>query len=294
DNPEDINRLYVRSERGEMISLDNLVTLTPTTGAQVINHYNGLRAIEVNGGAAAGTSSGRAIAAMGEVSAAVLPPGVGYEWSGTSLEEVQSGGQAPVIFTLGLFLVFLVLAALYESFADPLIIMLAVPLAILGALVAQSIRGLPNDVYCQIGLVMLIGLASKNSILIVEFANQLLEEGYTVVNAAVEASKQRLRPIMMTAISTLSSIFPLVVATGAGAGTRQSLGTAVFGGMLVATVLSLFVVPVIYIIIKSLVRKIMSGGQPLHAPIPLPNLESSDSDRNSDREGEAIAPPSIR
>ncbi|MGK7890855.1 MAG: efflux RND transporter permease subunit [Leptolyngbyaceae cyanobacterium] len=285
DNPDDINRLYVRSQLGEMISLGNLVRLTPTTSAQTINHYNGLRSIEINGSAAPGASSGKAIAAMQDVSAAVLPPGVGYEWSGTSLEEIQSGGQAPIIFSLGLILVFLVLAALYESFTDPLIIMLVVPLAILGALLAQSMRGLPNDVYCQIGLVMLIGLASKNSILIVEFANQLLEEGYPIVKAALEAAKQRLRPIMMTAISTLSSIFPLVVATGAGSGSRQSLGTAVFGGMLVATVLSLFVVPVIYIIIKSIVRGIMGGGKPPHASLSLPKLESGDVGKE-----EAIAP----
>ena len=265
DNPEDINRLYVRSQLGQMIPLGNLVKLTPTVGAQTINHYNGLRSIEINGGPAPGASSGKAIAAMEEISEATLPPGVGFEWAGTSLEEVESGGQAPIIFTLGLILVFLVLAALYESFADPLIIMLVVPLAIMGALVAQMMRGLPNDVYCQIGLVMLIGLASKNAILIVEFANQLREEGYPIVQSALEAAKQRLRPILMTAISTLSSIFPLVIATGAGAGSRQSLGTAVFGGMLVATVLSLFVVPVIYIIIKSLVGMMRPGKKPPHS-----------------------------
>ncbi|MEM9213622.1 MAG: efflux RND transporter permease subunit [Cyanobacteria bacterium P01_F01_bin.150] len=272
DNPGDIDLLHVRSQRGEMIALGNLVKLTETTGAQTINHYNGLRSIQVNGGPAPGSSSGRAIAAMEEVSAAVLSPGLGYEWAGTSLEEVESGGQAPIIFTLGLVLVFLVLAALYESFADPLIIMLVVPLAIMGALVAQSLRGLPNDVYCQIGLVMLIGLASKNAILIVEFANQLREEGYSIVKSALEASKQRLRPILMTAISTLSSIFPLVIATGAGSGSRQSLGTAVFGGMLVATILSLFVVPVIYIIIKSLVDRMT----PERRSLPHLSLESQD------------------
>ncbi|NET09392.1 MAG: efflux RND transporter permease subunit [Merismopedia sp. SIO2A8] len=273
DNPEDINRLYVRSQLGEMISLGNLVTLTPTTGAQIINHYNGARSIEITGQAAPGASSGRAIATMDQVSAATLPPGVGYEWAGLSLEEVESGGQAPIIFTLGLILVFLVLAALYESFADPLIIMLVVPLAIMGALIAQDLRGLPNDVYCQIGLVMLIGLASKNSILIVEFANQLRAEGYPIVQAALEAAKQRLRPILMTAISTLSSIFPLVVATGAGSGSRQSLGTAVFGGMLTATVLSLFVVPVMYIVLKSLVHQI-TGGRPSSANLPSPQWVS--------------------
>ncbi|MFP4120700.1 MAG: efflux RND transporter permease subunit [Coleofasciculus sp.] len=250
-NPEDINQLYVRSARDEMIPLGNLVTVTPTTGAQTINHYNLFRSIEINGSAAPGVSSGDAIQAMEEVAAEVLPPGLGYEWSGLSLEEIQSGGQATIIFGFGLVFVFLVLAAQYESYIDPIIILLAVPLAILGALMAQSLRGLPNDVYCQIGLVMLIGLASKNSILIVEFANQLREQGLTLRKAAIEAAQQRLRPILMTAISTLFGIFPLVIATGAGSGSRQSLGTAVFGGMFVATFLSLFVVPILYIVIKS-------------------------------------------
>ncbi|MEQ9553250.1 MAG: efflux RND transporter permease subunit [Coleofasciculus sp. G3-WIS-01] len=250
-NPEDINQLYVRSERDEMIPLGNLVTVTPTTGAQTINHYNLFRSIEINGSAAPGVSSGDAIQAMEQVAAQVLPPGLGYEWSGLSLEEIQSGGQATIIFGFGLVFVFLVLAAQYESYIDPIIILLAVPLAILGALMAQSLRGLPNDVYCQIGLVMLIGLASKNSILIVEFANQLREQGMTLRKAAIEAAQQRLRPILMTAISTLFGIFPLVIATGAGSGSRQSLGTAVFGGMFVATFLSLFVVPILYIVIKS-------------------------------------------
>lgn len=249
-NPEDINQLYVRSDRDQMIPLSNLVKITSTTGAQTINHYNLFRSIEINGSAAPGESSGEAIRAMEQVASQVLPPSLGYEWSGTSLEEIESGGQAPIIFGLGLVLVFLVLAAQYESYVDPTIIMFSVPLAILGAMVAQSLRGLPNDVYSQIGLVMLIGLASKNSILIVEFANQLRAEGLPLVKATLEASQQRLRPILMTAISTLSSIFPLVIATGAGSGSRQSLGTAVFGGMLVATFLSLFVVPILYIVIK--------------------------------------------
>lgn len=258
-NPENISQLYVRSNTGQMVQLSNLVTITPITGAQTINHYNLFRSIEINGGAAPGASSGQAIQAMQQVSAEVLPPGMGYEWSGTSLEELESGGQAPIIFGLGLVFVFLVLAAQYESYVDPTIIMLSVPLAILGALVAQSLRGLPNDVYCQIGLVMLIGLASKNAILIVEFANQLREQGLPITRAALEASKQRLRPILMTAISTLVGIFPLVVAVGAGSGSRRSLGTAVFGGMLVATFLSLFVVPILYIVIKTLIDRFSNG-----------------------------------
>ncbi|MEA5507054.1 efflux RND transporter permease subunit [Halotia wernerae UHCC 0503] len=250
-NPKDIGQLYVRSQKNEMISLSNLVKVTSVVGAQTINHYNLFRSIEINGSAAPGSSSGDAIQAMEQVAQAVLPPGFGYEWSGTALEEIDSGGLAPMIFGLGILFVFLVLAAQYENYIDPLIILLAVPLAIFGALIAQSLRGFPNDVYCQIGLVMLIGLASKNAILIVEFANQLREQGLSITKAAIEASQERLRPILMTAFSTLLGIFPLAIATGAGAGSRQSLGTTVFGGMLIATFLSLFVVPILYIVIKS-------------------------------------------
>ncbi|MEM8613799.1 MAG: efflux RND transporter permease subunit [Cyanobacteria bacterium P01_H01_bin.105] len=251
-SPDDINKLYVRSNNDAMIPMGNLVNLTETTGAQTINHYNLFRSIEINGQAAPGVSSGAAIDTMEEVAGQVLPASLGYEWTGSALEEIEGGSQAPIIFGLGIIFVFLVLAAQYESYVDPVIILFAVPLAVFGALLAQSMRGLPNDVYCQIGLVMLIGLASKNSILIVEFANQLRDQGLPIIKAALEAAQSRMRPILMTAISTLSSIFPLVVATGAGAGSRQSLGTAVFGGMFVATFLSLFVVPILYIVIKTL------------------------------------------
>jgi hydrophobic/amphiphilic exporter-1 (mainly G- bacteria), HAE1 family len=264
--PEDIGRLYVRSATDEMIPMSSLVRLTPRTGAQTINHYNLFRSIEINGSPAPGSSSGDAIQAMNTLSDETLSPGLDHEWSGTSLEEIESGGQAPIIFGLGLVFVFLVLAAQYENYVYPFIIMLAVPLAILGALAAQSLRGLQNDVYCQVGLVMLIGLASKNSILIVEFANQLRETGMSISKAAVEASQQRLRPILMTAFSTLVGIFPLTIATGAGAGSRQSLGTAVFGGMFVATFLSLFMVPILYIVIISLTEK-MGKRSPYHAEL---------------------------
>ncbi|MEM1255424.1 MAG: efflux RND transporter permease subunit [Cyanobacteria bacterium P01_H01_bin.21] len=266
-NPNDIGNLYVRSESGEMIPLDTLVTISPTTGPQTINHYNLFRSIEINGSPASGYSSGQAIAAMERIASEVLPTSMDFEWSGISLEELESGGQAPIIFGLGIIFVFLVLAAQYENFIDPVIILLAVPLAMLGALLAVSIRGLPNDVYCQVGLVMLIGLASKNAILIVEFANQLRDEGLSIVRAAVEAAQQRLRPIIMTAISTLLGIFPLVIATGAGSASRQSLGTAVFGGMIVSTVLSLFVVPVLYIVIVSFFCRFKDNCRDL-SPIP--------------------------
>ena len=256
-NPEDIGKLYVRSQNNQMIPISNLVTVTSTTGAQTINHYNLYRSIEINGQTAPGYSSGQALDAMEEVAKQTLPRTFGYEWAGISAEEKESGGQAPLIFGLGLVFVFLVLAAQYENYIDPLIIMLSVPLAILGALSAQYLRGLENDVFCQVGLVMLIGLASKNAILIVEFANQLREEGLSISKAAVRAAQERLRPILMTALSTLLGIFPLLIAKGAGAGSRQSLGTAVFGGMFVATFLSLFVVPVLYIVIVSLREQLL-------------------------------------
>ncbi|TAE60686.1 MAG: efflux RND transporter permease subunit [Nostocales cyanobacterium] len=259
-NPNDIKSLYVRAANDQMISLGSLVKLTSTTGPQTINHYNLFRSIEINGSPAPGFSSGQATAAMEQLAKEILPTGMGYEWSGIVAEEKESGGQAPLIFGLGLVFVFLVLAAQYENYVDPFIIMLSVPLAIMGALASQSLRGLNNDVFCQVGLVMLIGLASKNAILIVEFANQLREQGLPITKAAVEAAQGRLRPILMTAISTLLGIFPLAIATGAGAGSRQSLGTAVFGGMFVATFLSLFIVPILYIV----VNKIRQGLQPVN------------------------------
>ncbi|KAB8332226.1 efflux RND transporter permease subunit [Scytonema tolypothrichoides VB-61278] len=252
-NPQDINRLYVRSQNNQasnqMIPLSNLVKIIPTTGAQTINHYNLFRSIEINGSAPPGTSSGQAIQAMEQVAKQVLPAGYGYEWSGISAEEQQSGGQAPLIFALGLVFVFLVLAAQYENYVDPFIIMLSVPLAILGALSGQSLRGLANDVYCQVGLVMLIGLASKNAILIVEFANQLREQGRSITKAAIEASEQRLRPILMTTFAFILGVWPLLFPEGAGAASRKSLGTAIVGGTLVSTLLSLFIVPILYIVI---------------------------------------------
>ena len=258
NSPEDINQLYVRSNSNQMIPLSNLVTVTSKVSAQTINHYNLFRAIAVNGSAAPGVSSGQAIEKMENLAKKILPLGFGYEWSGVSLEELESGGLAPIIFSLGLLFVFLVLAAQYENYVDPFIIMLAVPLAILGALAAQFLRGFANDIYCQIGLVMLIGLASKNSILIVEFANQLREQGLSITKAAIAAAQGRLRPILMTSFATLLGNIPLLIATGAGSSSRQSLGTAVFGGMLVATFLSLFVVPVLYIVVKSLTAKYLS------------------------------------
>lgn len=266
DNPADIGTLQVRSGHGQMIPLSNLVTMTPTIGAQVINHFNLFPSIEISGIPAPGYSSGQAIKAMERVAAELLPQDMGFEWSGISLEELSSGGQAPLIFGLGLVFVFLVLAAQYESYIDPIIILIAVPLAILGALVAQNLRGFANDVYCQIALVMLIGMASKNSILIVEFANQLREKGRSITQAAIEAAESRLRPILMTSFAFIFGLLPMVMATGAGAVSRQSLGTAVTGGMVFSTFLSLVVVPVLYIMMTSLWERLRRSQPPTGAP----------------------------
>ena len=247
----DITNLYVRSNKGVMIPLSSLVSVNEIMGPQNITHYNLYRSVEIDGDATAGYSSGQAIKAMQETAEKVLPDGYWYEWTGVALQQIKAGNMAPLIFALALAFVFLFLAAQYESWSMPLMIMLAVPLAILGALSAQWIRGLANDTYCQIGLVMLIGLACKNSILIVEFAKEKREGGMSIVEAALTAVRIRLRPILMTAFAFILGVLPLVFAKGAGEASRHSLGTAVFGGMIVATFLSLLVVPVLYVVIET-------------------------------------------
>ncbi|MDJ0567558.1 MAG: efflux RND transporter permease subunit [Pleurocapsa sp. MO_192.B19] len=269
-NPEDINRLYVRSRDGELIRLSNLINARQISYPPVVTNYNVYPAIKINLAPAPGFSSGQVIEAMEEVAEATLQPGFGYEWTTTAAEERTAGGAALLVFGLSFAMVFLVLAAQYESYIDPLIIMLTVPLAILGALGGIWLRAtflqaggvwpvLNNNFYAQVGLVMLIGMASKNAILIVEFANQNRDLGMSIKKAAIFASEQRLRAILMTAVSTLVGFVPLVIASGAGAVSRWSLGTAVFGGMLVATALSLIFVPILYIVIKDFEKRFLKG-----------------------------------
>jgi HAE1 family hydrophobic/amphiphilic exporter-1 len=251
--PKDMAQYYVRSDTGKMIPLGNLVTVEQTANPQVISHYNLFRSAEINGSAARGKSSGDGIAAMEALAAKTLPNGMSFEWSGLSREEIESGGKALILFALGLVVVYLTLAAQYESYVLPFIVLLAVPVALLGAIGAQDLRGLQNDVYCQIGLVMLIGLASKNAILIVEFAEQLRDQGMSVVEAAIEAARIRLRPILMTSLAFILGVVPLVLARGAGRAGRISVGTTVFGGMIAATTLNLLFIPVLYVIVRSIV-----------------------------------------
>lgn len=241
------------------IPLSGLVEVSKVLSAPTITHYNLFRSITISGGPAPGHGSGEAINTMQRF-AQVLPPGFAYEWSGISREQIESGGAAALIFGLGIVFVFLVLAAQYESFADPLIILLAVPLALLGAFIGMSVANLfgghlVSDVFAQVGYVMLIGLASKNAILIVEFANQLRSSGVPIRQAAAQAAETRLRPILMTSIAFVLGVTPLVFATGAGSAARNSLGTVVFGGMIVSTILNLFVTPTLYVIIATLETK---------------------------------------
>jgi HAE1 family hydrophobic/amphiphilic exporter-1 len=256
-SPADMSKFYVRAGSGAMLPLAGLLKVEPGTTASTITHYNLFRSTEINGAPAEGVSSGEAMLAMEGVAKKALPRGMGFEWSGISREQLESGGKAALIFGLGLLFVFLVLAAQYESFALPFVVILAVPLAVAGALGAALSRGFSNDVFCQVGLVMLIGLASKNAILIVEFANQLRERGRPLHEAALEAAETRLRPILMTSFAFLLGAAPLLVATGAGSGGRRSLGTAVFGGMLVSTAMNLFFIPVLYVLVEAARERIL-------------------------------------
>jgi HAE1 family hydrophobic/amphiphilic exporter-1 len=255
ENASDIRKYYVRSAAGQMIPLDNLVTIENTSGPQVISHYNLFRSAEIDGSAAPGVSTSVGLQTMEQVADQNMMHGMGYEWTGLALEEIESAGKIIIIFGLGILVVYLTLAALYESFALPFIILLAVPMAVLGALLAQSARGYSNDIYCQIGLVMLIGLAAKNSILIVEFAEQLRAKGRSLVDAAIEAAELRLRPILMTSFAFILGVIPLAIASGAGAQGRRSVGTTIIGGMLVSTLLNLFFIPVLYILLQTLLGK---------------------------------------
>jgi HAE1 family hydrophobic/amphiphilic exporter-1 len=249
---DNLRHYYARASNGQMVPLDSVVTLHETTAPTVISHFNMLRSAEVTGAAVPGVSSGQAIQSMESTAKDVLPGGFSYAWAGQALEEIRAGSTAAYIFALAIVLVYLVLAAQYESWVLPFIILLGVPLAVLGALSAQLLRGLSNDVFCQVGLVMLIGLAAKNSILIVEFAEHLRKAGHSIVDSAIESARIRLRPILMTSFAFILGVLPLAFATGAGSGARNSVGTAVAGGMFASTFLSVIFIPVLYVAIRTI------------------------------------------
>jgi hydrophobe/amphiphile efflux-1 (HAE1) family protein len=241
---------FVRSSSGTMVPLNTLLKPEAITAPPIIKRFNGYRAIQVGGNPAAGYSSGQALAALEEVASQTLPSSFSYEWADQSREEKLSAGRAPLIFGFAILFVFLCLAALYESFGIPFAVILSVPTGIFGAFLFQFARNLQNDVYMQIGMVMLIGLAAKNAILIVEYAKVRVDKGMDAVPAVIEAAKLRLRPILMTSMAFIIGCLPLVVATGAGAGARNSMGTAVVGGMLTATLLGIFLIPVLFVLIE--------------------------------------------
>jgi HAE1 family hydrophobic/amphiphilic exporter-1 len=262
----DLSRLYVRNTGGQMIPLDTLGALHPTVGPEYVSHYNVYGSALINGAPAPGYSSAQGIAAMQRAAEEALPADFGYEWTGIAYQELKVGSTAAIVFALALVFVFLVLAAQYESWSMPFMVILSVPLALFGAVLALWLRRMQLDVYSEIGLVMLIGLAAKNAILIVEFAKQLREGGKGIVEAAMEAGRLRLRPILMTAFAFILGTVPLMVASGAGAGSRQSIGTTVVGGMLAATIFGLALVPVFYAVIERLregatSRREQSAGQ---------------------------------
>jgi HAE1 family hydrophobic/amphiphilic exporter-1 len=266
-NAGDLRQYYVRSNAGQMVPLDNLVALSETSGPQVISHYNMFRSAEIDGSPAEGLSSGQGLQNMERLFAKNKLPGMMFSWTGLALEEQESAGKAILIFGLGLLVVYLTLSAQYESFFLPFIILLAVPMAVLGALGLVAARGISDDVYVQIGLVMLIGLSAKNSILIVEFAEQQLHHGRSISDAAIIAAELRLRPILMTSFAFILGMLPLCFATGAGAMGRHSVGTAVVGGMLLSTILNLFFIPVLYVLFKT-VLSLFSGKKSLPGQPP--------------------------
>jgi HAE1 family hydrophobic/amphiphilic exporter-1 len=267
--PEDINRLEVRSADGNMVPLSTLVSVSSAVGPETVNRFNMFPSATITGSPTLGFSEGQAVDEIERITRETIPPSIGYEWSGVTEQQKAAGNLAPVIFGLAIVLVFLFLAAQYESWATPLSVLLSVPLAILGAVLITMARSLDNNIYFQIGMILLIGLSAKSAILIVEFAKQQHdEEGKSIFDAALTAARLRFRAILMTAFSFILGVIPLVIASGAGANSRVSLGTAVFGGMLVATVAGVFVIPFLYYVVQTLAEKF--GGKKTAEPAPVP------------------------
>jgi hydrophobe/amphiphile efflux-1 (HAE1) family protein len=262
DQPSDIQRFFVRTANGDMVPLSTLASVDPSTGPDVIYRYNRFRAIQLLGGPAPGFSSGQASDAMEQISKEALPPGYAFEWTGTTYQEKAAQGNEGAIFGFAAVLVFLLLAALYESWSTPLAVLFALPLGLFGALLGVWLRSYPYDLYTQIGIVTLIGLAAKNAILIVEFAKERKDAGEDTRQAALDAAHLRLRPILMTSFAFILGVLPLVISTGASSAARRSLGTAVFSGMISATLLAVFLVPVLYVVIQGFVDRRKAAAAP--------------------------------
>jgi multidrug efflux pump len=247
-NPDDIGLYYVRNTLGGMVPFSAFAHGEWQYGSPRLERFNGISAMEIQGNAAAGKSSGEAMNVF-EKLAAKLPRGIGFEWTGLSYQEKLSGSQAPILYGISILVVFLSLAALYESWSIPVSVIMVVPLGILGALVAATVRGLSNDVYFQVGLLTTVGLSAKNAILIVEFARELQAQGKTAVEAAFEAARLRLRPILMTSMAFILGVLPLAIGNGAGSGSQHAIGTGVIGGMITATFFAIFLIPMFYVVV---------------------------------------------
>jgi len=254
-NPEDIERLEVRNRRGEMIPLGTVARVHKSYGPQIVNRYNLYPSSSLTGEAALGYSSGQALQLMEEIAKRNLPTSMGFDWTGMAFQEKKVGGEAVMIFAMAVLLVYLVLAAQYENWFTPFAVILVVPLGILGAVAGISLRGLDNNLYAQVGMVLIIALASKNAILIVEFARDIRAQGRSIRDAAVEAARLRFRPILMTSFAFILGVLPLVLSEGAGAAGQRSLGTAVFGGMIASTALAVFFVPAFFVTFQWLSEK---------------------------------------
>ncbi|MBJ7415057.1 MAG: efflux RND transporter permease subunit, partial [Niveispirillum sp.] len=259
--PEDIQKLHVRNDQGEMVPFSAFAKASWTYGPPKLERFMGTSSMNIQGQPAPGYSSGQAMAAMEEL-VAKLPPGIGFAWTGLSYEERLSGAQAPALYAISLLVVFLCLAALYESWSIPFAVMLVVPLGVLGAVVAATLTGMANDIYFQVGLLTTIGLSAKNAILIVEFAKEYYEKGMDLVDATLEAARQRLRPIIMTSLAFILGVSPLALASGAGSGSQNAIGIGVIGGMLAATALAIFFVPIFFVGVERLVMRFGSHKKP--------------------------------
>jgi len=268
DNPDDISRFYVRTANGDMAPLSTLVKVQRMTGPEVIYRYNRFRTAKIVGQNAIGYSSGQSATAMDEIGERNLPTGFAYEWTGTVFQQKLSEGKEGYLFGFAAVMVFLFLAALYESWSIPFAVVLAVPLGLFGALLAVYLRDYDYDIYTQIGIVTLIGLAAKNAILIVEYARLRRAEGMTIQDAAVEAAHLRLRPILMTSFAFILGVTPLLAAVGAGGASRRALGTTVFGGMIAATLLAIFFVPVLFVVMERIAHR-RSGKPRIAEPTPV-------------------------
>ncbi|MDD2451442.1 MAG: efflux RND transporter permease subunit, partial [Sulfurovum sp.] len=260
-DPQDLDRVYVRNSEGALIPVGSLVEFTKVTGSDLAERFNLFPSAKVSGQPAPGYSSGDAIKAIEEVAAEVLPEGYSLGWIGTAYQEKQIASSSTLAFVFGMILLYLILAAQYGKWAMPVSVILAVPFAIFGAILATMLRGLENDIYFQIGLLVLAGLAAKNAILIVEFAMQKREEGMNAYDAAIEAAKIRLRPIIMTSLAFTLGVIPLAISSGAGAASRHSIGTGVIGGMLAATFIAIIFIPLFYILISKLSLKKKEANQ---------------------------------